>query len=111
MIGVVIAFGASVLASVAGSGELQVTVEFPRIEVAIYSGMQGVKFETEAGKSAYTLEDVSDLERIIGKEIVLAHMDNTRIDGNPGFCNWNDEEFEITGIEIAGGESVSILAQ
>ncbi len=68
-----------------------------------------IQFTTTAAKTSYSIADVPDLAKIRNKKIFFAEMDNTRLYGD--FKSWNDSAFEIVGIEVAGGEEVTILAK
>lgn len=69
-----------------------------------------VEFLAVAGQFDYTVADVPDLGKIVGKTIYFAMMDDTRLLGKNR--SWDGVTFSILWIEsIVGGEEIIIFAK
>lgn len=108
MIGVVIAFGASVISSVTGSGQIGVAVQFPKVQAATSrKPLLLIQFTAIEGQQIYTVDDVPELEDAVGMDLKLNTMDSTPLP--PPNRNWDGEEYEIIGVSVAGGEDMVLL--
>lgn len=94
---------------------ISVTVTFGNITAAASQNYAKViVFSAEAGKNDYTVEDVPQLVRIIGKaigeEIFKADDEGSNlINGNSVLATWDDETFSISdSITVSENDKIII---